>query len=569
MQATLSRDSNHLDRLLRLMLAAAVVAVFWPVCRAGFVSWDDPVNIVNNPHLGLGWEDLKWMFTDSSYVRRYLPLGWLSYTLDRVFFGGSPASYHVGNLLLHAVNTLLVYAILKSVIRRVVTDAKIAEIQSAGWGVAAAAGALWWAVNPLRAEPVAWASSRIYCVSALFFFLALWAYLRQESPSLVPRWRCTVGVAILCFGLSLFTYPVALGGLVVFLVLDFYPLRRLPPRPGQWWLPEYRRVWAEKFLFLIPVVIMCGVNLAARVNHPDLEPVVTLAQFSVASRVMQALWIWAWYLWKPWQPFDLAPKYPDLLTDLPFTPAHLLAAVLVVTVSSVLFLRRRVWPGLAVLWLCHLALLLPLLGFTEHPHHTFDRYGYIVGTVWAALVAGTVLVLLQREKLRLPVMTAMALLCCFFGWLAREQSLVWNNSLSVQVRMAESLGNHPQRVSHDVVIATLLLEARQFEDAVLALRPAIALRPDMPEAWGAFGDALAGQQRLEPAVASYQRALALNPHLYSARQNLGVTLAMAGRQEEAVAQFTELLRQRPADASARYNLELSLKRLGREGDPKR
>src|SRR5947207_11579129 len=205
MRAALSISVGQFDRLLRLLLVAAVLAVFWPVCRAGFGSWDYPINIVNNPHLGLGWENLKWMLTDTSYVRRYLPLGWLSYTFDRVLFGGSAASYHIGNLLLHTVNTLLLYAILKEILRHL---AKTTDFESAAPSVAAAAGALWWAVNPLRAEPVAWASSRIYCVSAVFFFLALWAYLRQDNPSLGgKRWLRMVSVAIFCFGLSLFTYP--------------------------------------------------------------------------------------------------------------------------------------------------------------------------------------------------------------------------------------------------------------------------------------------------------------------------------------------------------------------------
>src|SRR5439155_23032868 len=86
-QTTVSISARRLDWLLRLLLAAGVIAVFWPVLRAGFVNWDDEVNIVNNPHLGLGWANIKWMFTDTIYVRRYLPLVWLSYTIVRVFFG--------------------------------------------------------------------------------------------------------------------------------------------------------------------------------------------------------------------------------------------------------------------------------------------------------------------------------------------------------------------------------------------------------------------------------------------------------------------------------------------------
>src|SRR5438046_5580728 len=154
MQTTVTFSARRLDWLLRFLLAGAVVAVFWPVLRAGFVNWDDERNIVNNPHLGLAWENIKWMFSDTDYVRRYLPLGWLSYTLDRVLFGGSPASYHAGNLLLHVTNTLLLYAIIKCVQQRLQTGAGDPFLIGR---LASFAGAPRWAITPSRAAPVAWA----------------------------------------------------------------------------------------------------------------------------------------------------------------------------------------------------------------------------------------------------------------------------------------------------------------------------------------------------------------------------------------------------------------------------
>src|SRR4051812_21124188 len=99
--------SRRLDGLLSLALIGAVLAVFWPALQAGFVHWDDGLNITDNPHLGFSWEKICWMFTDTHYAKRYLPLGWLSYSVDLFFFGGSPLSYHWGNLLLHAANTVL------------------------------------------------------------------------------------------------------------------------------------------------------------------------------------------------------------------------------------------------------------------------------------------------------------------------------------------------------------------------------------------------------------------------------------------------------------------------------
>src|SRR5438445_13866968 len=96
---------RHLQTQLLLALLAITLAVFGGVCGHEFVHFDDNVNIYNNPHVqGLTGENIHWMFTNASYARRYMPLGWLSYAVDYQLFGLSPCAYHIGNLLLHLVN---------------------------------------------------------------------------------------------------------------------------------------------------------------------------------------------------------------------------------------------------------------------------------------------------------------------------------------------------------------------------------------------------------------------------------------------------------------------------------
>jgi protein O-mannosyl-transferase len=568
-------NMRRLDAALQFALIAAVVAVFWPVVQADFVHWDDGSLILNNPHLGLTWENLRWMFTDASYTQRYLPLGWLSYSIDHTFFHGSAFSYHLGNLLLHVANTLLVYAIVKRLIQFRQTSAGNLTLPL----VASAIGALCWSLNPLRAEPIAWASSRIYCVAAMFFFLSLLLYVGRLDDSGTVEGRRPL-LAAFFFGCSLLTYPIALGGLGVFVLLDISLLGRLSANPRKWWAPDSRKVWLEKAVFIIPAAIMFGANFLARFNYPKVYPVVSLEEFGLAARAIQALWVFAWFIWKPWLPIGLAPKYPDLLTNKPFTVEHIAAAALVLGISLLLISRRRVWPGVLIAWMCHLALLLPLTGITEHPHHTFDRYGYIVGIVWAVLIAGTVLRLGESQnsssgsaqsRLRpLTVGLSLALLVsAWFGLLAQDQAAIWNNSFSLQTRIAASYGNRPEAAVHNVKAAEYMMELHHPVEAEVALRRALAISPEVPVTWALLGDALSDQNRVIEAIPSYQQALALDTNLMTVRQNLGVSLGMANRHEEALAQFAELLRREPNNASAHRNMAAALHSLGREDEAKK
>ncbi|HUR46388.1 MAG TPA: tetratricopeptide repeat protein [Candidatus Saccharimonadales bacterium] len=535
-----------------LILFAAVLGVYWPILSAGFVNWDDGLNIVENPHLGFTLEKLGWMFTDTDYVRRYMPIGWLSYSIDRSFFGGSALSYHLGNLLLHAANTLLLFSILRRLFTRQLIDVAPMHLS-----ICSALGALCWAIHPLRAEPVSSASARIYCTAGLFFFLSIYFYLGQTDKQ---RSRC-FWLAALFFGLSLFTYPIALGGIGVFVLLDFFVLGRMPLSPREWLKRENIAVLLEKCAFLAPWIVIFGVNLWSRLNHLQMERVISFAEYSFPARVMQAFWVLAWYAWKPWVPLHLAPKYSHLLSDTPYTMANILAVAGIIGLTVVLFLMRKKAPKLLLAWLCHLALLAPFIGFTEHPHHTFDRYSYIAGAVWAALIAGF---LLRWTRSRpAPFFLVIAGLAAALGLLANAQTSVWNNSVNVQVAMADSIGNHPERAKHDVAAAIVLLSANRLPEAETRLRLALAAHPASAEAWGALGDVLSQEGSKEQAIAAYRKALEMKPELSAARQNLAVTFGMEGKHEEAVKELLILLRDNPSSANAHRNLAISLHHLGR------
>src|SRR5262245_41158691 len=85
----------RLQSWLLLGLLAITLAVFGRVCTYEFVHFDDNVLIYNNPHVtGLTWENIQWMFSNGSYARRYMPLGWLSLAVDYQLFGLNPQVYH-------------------------------------------------------------------------------------------------------------------------------------------------------------------------------------------------------------------------------------------------------------------------------------------------------------------------------------------------------------------------------------------------------------------------------------------------------------------------------------------
>src|SRR5436309_14790880 len=153
------------DRLViwtSLGLIAANVVVFAAVRRYGFVNFDDPRHLTENAMVaaGLTWRGVVWAFT-TGHAANWHPLTWLSHMLDVQLYGMHAGGHHLTSLLLHIVNTLLLFGVLHRM--------------TAAWGRSAFVAALF-AVHPLHVESVAWIAERKDVLSTLFWMLTLWSY---------------------------------------------------------------------------------------------------------------------------------------------------------------------------------------------------------------------------------------------------------------------------------------------------------------------------------------------------------------------------------------------------------
>ena len=85
----------RLPAIICVVLAAVTLAVYWPVTRHGFVNFDDPPYITENPNVqsGLTWHGRVWAF-QIGYAAYWQPLTWISHMLDCQLFGLNPAGHH-------------------------------------------------------------------------------------------------------------------------------------------------------------------------------------------------------------------------------------------------------------------------------------------------------------------------------------------------------------------------------------------------------------------------------------------------------------------------------------------
>src|SRR2546426_7648301 len=163
--------------LVPVLVALVTFATFLPALHNQFVNWDDDKNFLENPHYrGLGWTQLSWMWT--THMGHYIPLTWMTFGLDYLLWGMNPRGYHLTNLLLHAANAVVFFFITRRILTRALPSP---SERGHALTVSAGVAALLFALHPLRAESVAWATERRDLLLGRFLLLTILSHLRARE----------------------------------------------------------------------------------------------------------------------------------------------------------------------------------------------------------------------------------------------------------------------------------------------------------------------------------------------------------------------------------------------------
>lgn len=517
------RLQRWMGAVIVLVVACAVVVAFGPALEGEFLNWDDDRNIVENPAFR-GWGTAQWTWAWHTYhLGVWQPLSWLLYGAQWCWSGLTARTYHAVSLAIHAMNCVLLYSIL---VRILESAAKASERRVGAWDrVFAAAAALLFAVHPLRVEAVAWVSAQPYLPAALFYLLAILAYLESQSHT-TGRGRWLVAT-YLFFTIAVLFKAVAISLPVVLLIMDYFPLRR-----------RGARILLDKIPFVVIAVPVCIWAVAAKDAGASRAP---WSEFNADARLANSTYGLIFYLTRTVVPGNLSPYY-NLPKDLSLaTGRFALMAIVAVALTLAALLFRRRWPGLLAAWAAYVAILLPNLGLIQISQQlTADRYSYLAMMPWAALLAGLLTLTAQREGFRragaAPAALILALMACAGLTLAsRNQSRVWKNSTSLWSRALEV---EPDGAVAHCNLGEALLRQGRYTDASFYLSRAIDLDPDFAFAYSNFAVLLCNAERFEDAVAAAERALAANPPLTGrdlARVHAVLGQAYAGLRKDELA----------------------------------
>jgi len=397
-----------------LLLIVGAVAVYFPTLDNGFVNFDDPKYITENPHIqaGLTWKTIQWAAT-AYYESNWHPLTWISHAVDISLFRLNPAAHHAVNFVLHALNALVLFLVLQSATKRDWESFFVAAL---------------FAVHPVNVESVAWASERKNALSMLFLLLALYAYGRYARR---PSIGSYLAVAI-SYALGLAAKPQIITLPFLLLLWDFWPLERWPScgidKRGPVHTPP-GRLWIEKiplFLLSIGSAVLTmqaqtfggAVQVANAARH-------TVAAYSIPVRVENAIGAYARYLEILVWPVHLAPMYPHPGNEIRAVGVAISGSLLALITIVVLTAWRRRY--LLVGWFWFLGSLVPMIGIVQVGAQAMaDRYVYLpfIGLFCMAVWGISGLVRGEPEAKKIAAWSATVVLIAF-AMLAHRQVKFW------------------------------------------------------------------------------------------------------------------------------------------------
>ena len=516
-----------------IVLFLVTMALYWPTTRFPFVNYDDQTYVYQNPVLlkGLSWAGVQYALA-SIVSGNWHPLTMMSLMADASVYGSFAGGYHLTNILLHAINVVLLWILIR---------------RMTGLFWPAVVVAMLFAVHPLNAESVAWIAERKNVLSTFFFILTVLAYLRYaENPRPVGYL-----LTLILFVLGLLAKAMLVTLPFLLFLLDYWPLQRIfraQNSPEANAVSDLRRLVLEKIPFLAVSAADCIITYFTQAHAGAVS---SLASLPFESRALNIPVAYLMYVEKSFWPANLCVFYafPEKQA---VAPAVISLVLLIMGTVAAWHLRWK-FRWLITGWLWFLGMLVPVIGIVQAgPQAWADHYAY-VPTIGIFLIAGCALNELWGawRPLRPSLVLAFAGFLCVCVLLARQQMDCWRDSVAL---FSQAIAVNPNNAAAQALLAASFNGEEQYSNAAEHYAIAVRLEPRAGEYQLNYGLVLVKAGQFAEAIPPLEMVLKQAPNDPGLRNTLGVALMQSGKSHEAENQFEQAIALRPDYPKSYFNL---------------
>ena len=514
------------------VIALISCAVYFPSLKNGFTNWDDKILVLENSNIrSLSVDNVAKIFS-ASYggFGGYTPLVFMSYALEYRFFKLDPRAYHATNLLIHILNSLLIYWLIYLVSRKI----RLSFIVAAFFGI-----------HPLHVEAVAWIPGRKDVLFSLFYLLALITYLLFLQKR---RKRSYYLLALLMFTLSVFSKVTAVSFPLVILLIEFHLAKKLDKSSLARVVPFM--ILSIGFLFLAVITSRSGL------------PQAPTEQVRYLQNLGLFFYSFVFYIGKLFLPVGLIARYSVEIGRYPWQ--ILLNSVVFAAVCGFLYFVYRRKSEIVTFGIAFFILtLLPTLPFHFFGQPYADRYMYLPMTGLLFVIAAVLEPMPLKKagpyfKRSFVVSSLVIAAVVLLGAQTWRLSQVWRDGLSLWTYVLEK---DPTNATAYLNRGDVLVGSNQLDQAFSDYEQAARFNPKDPHVYTNKGFIYFKRGQYEKALEEYNRALSLNPLYLVGYLNRGILWGRLGEFEKAVQDFSTALKLDKNSSEAHYYRGLAFKEL--------
>ena len=537
---------SHQKKIIIVVgLILLTLAVYWNVQNFGFINYDDNLYVTENDLIqsGLSIRGLVGVLTDTR-TGNWHPLTMISHAIDWELFRQNAGGHHWSSLIIHIINTVLLFLLLNQMTGAIWRSALVAAL---------------FAIHPINVESVAWVAERKNVLSTFFWFLTMMFYVWYVQK---PGWQRYLPVFV-CFALGLMSKSMLVTLPFVLLLMDYWPLNRTAidtsnHRQANTELSQQKAKVKFHFLILekIPLLILSVIFSGLALFTQQMEK--AMAGFDIlplSERIANALTSYILYVKNVFWPFQLAVFYPMECIPL---QSMLLAAAALIFITIIFCFYGRKYPYLTVGWFWYLGTMVPVIGLVQVGSQSMaDRYAYVpVIGIFLMLVFG-VADFLQKFKAGKWMMLFFLFISAILIYFSHQQVQYWENTYTLYTHAIKTVKENVLLYRN---LGIEMINENKPEEAAEWLRKAVSLNKTDPALRNSLGVALTMMGKYSEAEEEYKKALQFDPTSIRARNNLGMLYLHTGKNDDALVQFQETLRLQSRFANAHYRLAVIYKR---------
>jgi hypothetical protein len=531
-------------RQILFLIIAAIVAMtvlsYAPIVHNGFVNYDDNQYVFNNPNVkgGITQRSIIWAFTNLN-ISYWHPLTWLSHMLDCEIYGLRPLGHHITSILIHIINSVLLFLLLSKM---------TGTVWRSGFVAAA------FALHPVHVESVAWVAERKDVLSGLFWILSMLAYVHYAERPNVRRYA----IVLLTFVMGLMSKPMMVTLPFALLLLDYWPLDRFILQQDKTSSPadisiicQKASVWRLLEEKVPMFVLSAALSVITFVAQKQVGVVASLEAMPLHIRAVNSLGSYYHYIMKMLCPKALAVLYPP---PTQMTTDAAAMAVMGVAVLLVLWGRGRRWLVVGLLW--YLGTLVPVIGLVQSGFQIMaDRYTYIPSIgVFIIIAWGAAEIFAKLSHPKHAAAAAGAAVLIVMVLMTQNQVRYWRDSATLfEHAIAVTKNNYTIHYNYGLD----LFEQGQYDKALQHFKEAGRIYPKYLAARNSICITLLAQKKLDEAISCFSDALKERndwPEIHMMYYNLGVAYEQKGDFAHAAINYRKALTLNPDFVLAQQGL---------------